>query len=556
MNLVAPSFLYALVLFVPIVVAFLVRKQKNVLRVPSTMVWRMSAKVTARSKRVKDLRRMLALLACLLGVGALVFAAARPSGKRAGTTIYVVDVSASMNGASFAAARAWLRSEIAGMATGARVGIVVAGSEARSVLPLTPPGPLTDQAIDSLAPERDTAALEDAIALADGLARVDPATRVVVLTDQPLDAEISHREPKPTVRVFPHASVDNVGIVSLFTRSAPEATDEEEREANVVLASSSKGTRRARLVLTHGGRTVADRRVDIAEDADTTERVVIRGAGRLVARVTSDDGKPDALAIDDEAHLDEVARRPPRVALVRSKEADATRAFFVEKALRAAGVTEIRELDPEGLSAADSGDVVVALRDGAARPHDLPTFFVGAPAPELGISGESISRKPGATGPQLTRVRSIAAEDPLMRGVALDDTTTLRAEVLKTMPRGARSLVDLDAGPALVAGGAGKHAWVWLGIAPDASDIVLRVAFPVLVGNILADLGGGSQIVSGKAIARSEITFAAPQVVTPLGAPYEPRWRVPTSPSMLLAGIGALLLALEAWLTFRRRWAL
>ena len=96
---------------------------------------------------------------------------------------------------------------------------------------------------------------------------------------------------------------------------------------------------------------------------------------------------------------------------------------------------------------------------------------------------------------------------------------------------------------------------MWLGIDPEASDLVLRVAFPVLVGNVLAHLGGASQVITAETVPRSEVTLAAADVGVALTTAPEPRWRFPTAPAVVVAAVGAFLLALEAWLTFRKRWA-
>ena len=249
LNLVAPAFLAALALLVPILLAFLVRRRRQVVRVPSTMVWRLGARSVAKSRRIRDVRRLLALLACLAGVAALVFAAARPSGKRSDVVIYVVDVSASMSGAPLQDARGWLARQVASLGPNARVAIVVAGAEPKVALPPSPPGPLVDEAIRTLAAEKDSAALDEAVALAEGLASTSRA-RVVVLTDHPLEAEVSRLAAKPEQRIFgPRRSApdapDNLGITSLFTRTPPDAHDDEEREATITLATSSRRARRS-----------------------------------------------------------------------------------------------------------------------------------------------------------------------------------------------------------------------------------------------------------------------------------------------------------------------
>jgi hypothetical protein len=545
MKLASPTFLYALALLVPVIIAFLVRRQRNVLKVPSTMVWRLGARSVAKSRRIRDVRRWLALAACLAGVAALALAAARPTGKAEGTHVFVVDVSSSMSGAPLEGARRWLVREVAGLGPDARVAIVRAGAEPRVTLPPSKPGPLVDDAIHSLSVESDAAAMEQAVALAEGLAA--GRGRIVVLTDAPIDANVSRLDEKPAIRVFGRGrnDADNVGITSLFTRTAPDARDDEERDCSVSIATSSSVARRVHLVVTLAGRVVADRRLDVEARGEITEHVAVRGGGRLVARVSAADGKSDASSADDEAALSETVRRLPRVALVVPPAASSAGAFFVEKAIRAAGVKDLVDVDPNGQTPAGI-DVAVVLADGPARPR-VPSFFIATDPDEI-----SHTR---LVGKNETHLRSIATEDPLMRGVALDGVTTIRAWVPVPPPRAARSLIELDAGPVLIAGGGGARAWVWLGIEPEASDLVLRVAFPVLVANILAHLDGGAQLVSAKTSPRSEVMLAAPEVASGVPPASEPRWRVPAAPATILAAFGALLLGLEAWLTFRRKWA-
>ncbi|MBX3222248.1 MAG: VWA domain-containing protein [Labilithrix sp.] len=545
MSLVAPVLLAALGLLVPVLIAFLVRRQRQIVRVPSTAVWRLGARSVAKNRRIRDVRRLLALLACLFGVAALVVAAARPTGTRSDATVYVVDVSASMSGAPLREARAWLARDVAGRGPNARVAIVLAGAEPRVALSPSAPGPRVDEAIAAIAAEADVASMDEAVAIAEGLATATGA-RIVVLTDSAIESDVSREASKPEQRVFGRreGERDNLGVVGLFTRTPPDARDDEEREASVTLATSSSVARRARLVVTLAGRTVADRRVEVPARGEANERVLLRGAGRLVARVEPADGVRDALAIDDEASLEEAARRPPRVAFLHD-EGDGAAAFFVEKALRAAGVTELTEV-AQGDRAPSDAEIAVVLREGV-RPPGVPAFLIGVEPKDLGLEARVVGRGE-------TRLRSMAVEDPILRGVALDELTALRAKVAPA-PDGARTLVDLDAGPTLIAGGAGTSAWVWLGIDPEASDLVLRVAFPVLVGNVLGHLGGASQIVAAKTAPRAEVTFESPEVITPLRAATEPRWRFPAGPATALAFAGAFLLALEAWLTFRKRWA-
>jgi hypothetical protein len=248
--------------------------------------------------------------------------------------------------------------------------------------------------------------------------------------------------------------------------------------------------------------------------------------------------------------IEGAARTPPRALLIVGEgEGAASSAFFIEKAISAAGITEIVRVPPslEGVTPTPR-DLVVALADGPARALDVPALYLGTKTGALPFSG--LHDLEG----DATHLRSLDTRDPLLRGVALDGITIERASAV-TPPPGARALVDLDGGTVLLAGGAGAGAFVYLGVDPAKSDLVLRVAFPVLMANALHALGGAADIVAADTVARSEITLRRAEVEA-LGTTEEPdpRLRAALRPALLLAFIGAMLLALEAW-AWRKGWS-
>lgn len=540
MTLANPAFLAALAILIPVLIAFLVKKQKRVVKVPSTLLWRLGAKSISKSRKIRNIRRLVALLACLAAVGAFALAAARPGGSRATSTVYIVDISASMAGGPIDDARAYLKREIAGVGPNGRIAIITAGAEPHVIVPPSPPGPLVERGVARIEAERETGNLDEALALAEGM-----HSHVILLTDHAIDKSIS-RGGWTEERVFTRGKVkDNVGIVSMYTRTAPDARDDEEREATITIATSSTNGRRARLVVKFNGRIVTDKGVDIPNTGETTENITIRGAGELVAKVTPDDGKKDALAIDDEASLWEVARKPPHVAVIYPKEAKQAAPFFVMRALEAAGVKDLDNLDQND-NPPKNADVAVVFTDGIAVPKDIPIVYVNYAAPELGLQPSELAK-------DKTHLRSLAAEDPLMRGVALDELTTNHA-FTAVPPKGTRSLVDFDGGPVVIAGGAEKSSWVWIGIDPNQSDLVLRVAFPVLIGNLMTQLGGATQVITAKTTPRVETRLEETDAqANALASATTPKWRIPLSPPALIAIVGALLLAFEGWLSLRRR---
>jgi hypothetical protein len=352
-------------------------------------------------------------------------------------------------------------------------------------------------------------------------------------------------------KTFPPPTRDNLGIAAFATRPPPDARDEEEREAVVTVASSSDRPRVARVTVSADGQEIARRRVDVPARGEAEVRLrVVAAAARVVARVDPDDGIPDALASDDEAVIAAAARPEARALLITTAdERSQAAAFFAERALAAAGVRRVFRVGPDLDGTVPSpGDIVVALGDGPTRQPTVPAIYLGTHTGALPFAG--LHEVVGAG----TRLRSLETDDPILRGVALDGVTIEHATAV-TPPPGARPLVDLDGGTVVLAGGAGAGAFVYLGVDPAKSDLVLRVAFPVLIANAVHALGGAVDVAVADTVARSEIALREAPPEPGAGA-IEPdaRFRIGVSPVAILALLGALLLSLEAW-AWRKGWA-
>ena len=114
--------------------------------------------------------------------------------------------------------------------------------------------------------------------------------------------------------------------------------------------------------------------------------------------------------------------------------------------------------------------------------------------------------------------------------MALDGITIEHASVASPPAGGARALVDLDGGSVVLAGGAGRGAFVYVGveIRPGATSSSASL-FPVLVANAVHALAGASDVATADVVARSEIALRA---AAPTDAAEEPevRSRVPLRP--------------------------
>lgn len=544
-----PWLLIGLALLVPILVAFLYRTRDRTARVPSTLLFRRVALARLKSRRLKELLQRLAFLACLAGVGALVLAAAEPRGFGERRHIaLVVDVSASMGGAPEAAMRARVR-EILRESTGRdAIAVIAAGAEPRHLVGPTSDSTALEAAVDALAIEGGEADLVGALRLADGLVDGGHRPRVWLVTDggaSAIEEELALRAPLRVLRVGgPRA---NVGITVLAARPPLDASSDAEREVLATVAASAGPARRVELVLSADGVELGRRALEVpgGGEAEATFRVLV-AARAIRARVEPADAAfVDGLPSDDEATVALATSATPRAHLVAGPDEGA--AFFVERALRAAGVADVVRHAPDAAPARlPDGEIAVVL--GEAPPTRIagPTLFLAARGGDLPV------RVAASLDPDTTRLRSIARDHVLTRGVDLDGATIARALAIELGPDD-EGVIELDGGTVVAMGGAGRGRWVYVGIDPAGSDLVLRVAFPVLVASSVAALSGATDVRVAPTLPRGETALAPSAILE--GAPALPEpLPLPVSLPFLLAA-GAALLLLAEGIAFARRYA-
>jgi hypothetical protein len=543
-ELASPLLLGALAIAAPVLVAFLFRRRKEIVRVPSTLLWRRVAVARAPNRRIRSIVRLLAMVACLVAVAALALAAARPVGTSSGETVaLVIDTSASMGGGSdgggLERAKEWAADFLASRGASDRVVLVTAGAEPQNVAGPTHDAAVLSDALDAIEAERGTADLGAAMDVAIELVRPYAKPRVVVLTDGGTTRGVPILEDE-TVAIetmtFEPDARDNVGITGLAAYLVSDATAFDEREVWVEVATASDEPRRVRVVLSVGPIELARETLAIAPHGHAELRRRLRVDGEVIARVEPADGEHDSSSLDDEARLTVDRGQPGRVVLVRDPvRADAS-AFFVEQAVRAAGAAEIVQIAPSEIASIGPDDLVIVLGAGGVRPN-APALLLGAApfgARAIDLDASQVN------------LRSIDERASLLEGVALDGVTIDRALALDAdaLERiGGRALVDLDGGTVVAEGGAGRARWIFVGIDPLGSDLVLRVAFPVLVSNALVSLSGANETRVAETVPRAEVTFErAPEDDRIANTAALPSFVLPVSPPALLSGLALLLL--------------
>ncbi len=551
MSFAAPFFLFALLLGLPVLIAFLVRTRKKSVTVPSTHLWRRVAISRVRNRRLRFFTRLVALLACIGAVSLLAIAAARPLGRSTGTTVaLVIDVSSSMEGEPLAEARRIAERYLDSRGATDRYAIIAAGPAVEHLVGPTDDAELLAASLDALDLRRGEADLGAAIDLGAELVRGWSGARVVVVTDggQNGGDPPRHAQGIPLVRHQVGEARHNLGITALASRPPVDAMDAAEREVMVAVASSGSEARVGEVVIAAGDVVLARSRVEVppAEEGEVAIRVHLSG-GELVATVSPLDGLPDALESDDRAVLDAPTLTPPRVLLVGGAEEGAAR-FFARRALEAAGVSEITEASPEEAHAqAGAHDLAVVLGEGPVRHLNAPTLYVGTATGALPVDA------PRPLEGEDTALRSVDERAALLRGVALDGLSITRAFAIDP-PGQARGLVELDGGTVMASGGAGRQRWVYVGIDPVGSDMVLRVAFPVLLANSVTFLRGADAMAVAETTPHDEVTLAEGPLVAAVTDVDAPGIGIPASPPVWLAAFASLLLLVElvAW---RKGWA-
>jgi hypothetical protein len=606
MTFVAPLFLLVLALALPVIVAFLVRRRKQVLVVPSVLRWQRVAVAKHRSRRFRNLSRLLALLACVAAVLALGMAAARPRSFGDGAlTVIVIDASPSMgtpDEGPLADALDRVRELASAMGPRDRVAIFVAGEAPQRVLAPTDDPSRVRAALAQVVPA-SRAELEGTLTLARALAADATNARVVLFHDG--GAQVALEGTNVLEERFGDAERQNVGLTLFAARPARDAANDDEREVLIAVAAAGNEERRVRVRLRAGEVELGARELVVAPGEEAEARFRLRLPVReLSAEVEPLDARGDALSTDDRATLQLAAASAPPVrwmapiaiattnaatpaptdttatgatdstAPTNDADVHATRRHFAEHALRSAGVTELVALEGE-LPA----DAVVVSLGAPSRRVDAPLLILGGVEPERPATDPTPNpyahhyphaappapraywpegvRSLGALEGEATTLHRVDDSHPLTRGVDLDGLTILRAVAID--PGDGVPLVELDGtrdesgarrgGVVVAAGGEGAGRWVYLGLDPDGSDVVLRVAYPLLVASSLAWLSGSARTEVATTPTRAEVALErGPEAHERFDGPGLPLPPIP----WLLAALAALLLAVEG-LAYARR---
>lgn len=433
---------------------------------------------------VQNLPLLLQLLLVLLLTAALANPALTQTVSESKDIVLVVDVSASMrtktpDGTRFSLARERAFEVLQTLPTGRQMAVIAAERQPRVVMFFTDKKMLLHQSIADLEPSQAPGNMREAILLALSFTQGRKSQQVVVigdgayrdLTDLDLgQGRIRH------IRV--KGGEGNVGITRFAFRRVFDAV--QKYEVLIAVKNFSPQARQVPLQLTLRRRQLVERQLDLAPGA---EEVVVAGfQGALQGVAHAEIQVDDALVLDNQAYAVLTPKSQTWVLIVGEEN------YFLEQLLASlpgVQVNIVPEVRPESLPQLLEANHLLIF-NGVQPPSLKRGNYLLINTVPKGVLADGIVVEPD--------VLDWERQHPLLK---FADLTDLRIEeALSLQPHaGAKSVVDGDGHSLIsVVEQVGLRV-VTMGFDLMRSDLPLRVAFPILVNNLLRwvnpDVGGG-----------------------------------------------------------------
>ncbi len=480
MNWGFPSAFFLLLGAIPLILFLHSLKPKGTkIRTTTLFLWERVLKERPVGKRLGWLlRKNFLLLLQILTALILVMALADPSllryGYRAGDTVAVIDLSASMKargrgGSRFDDARKEFLSLIDAMPSNQKMMVIGTGPIPRILSPLTGDKKRLSEIGRNLQPTDAPGQVKDAILLAHSFLGQGSRDRVVVLSDGAFEGAEAlpwHSSHLRLIRV--EGKDDNVGITGFEFRRVPAGA----RYYEIMISVKNFTSRplRTPVTLTIGEKKWIEENLELSPRESRVLIYPYRGA--LGKRAVASLGIEDDFPTDNRAFLTLSESLPLRLLYVGKGNP------FLEPLFHSFSHIQVIRVDqmPSDFFSSRRNDFDVVLFDGVAPPALAEGNFilintVGEGVP-LSVQGKV--RNP--------RLFPSVASHPLTEGVRLDELHI--REALRLVPTGGGvPLARSQEGPLIFAYERGRLRALVFGFDLLASDLPFRVAFPILLNN-------------------------------------------------------------------------
>ncbi len=514
MNFLTPL-AFGLAALLPVIVAlYFLKLRREEQPVSSTYLWRALVRDTAANAPWQRLKPNLLLLLQLLFLLGLILALTRPftwSTSAAGShLILVVDTSASMGATDvspnrLAQAVATARQMVESLPGSSRVTVIQAGDQVRVPVSGATEKSAAVAALESLRPGVAGADFTSALTMASAIAAREPDSEIAVLSDGHVTLPDNMTLPG-RVRYFPIGKDNNnqaIGALTLQSESSGRR-----QSAFVQVANYGPIEARRRLVLYADGQLIVARDLTLApgKAQSLTLPDVPADTSTVEARL---EGQDD-LAADDHAWAVPPSSEKVAVRLV------STGNRFLETALHLLPNVLLTATPPEEYdrrpATADQGEPLgeqLTIFDSVTPTSTLPSGSLLFIAPLRSTDFFSVTGQLQAPVPV-----SILPDDPMLRyvdwrEVAIQDATRL------ALPTWGHAVIGdgKTNAPLLVVGEQNGRRLAVFAFDLRHSDLPLRVAFPILIANLLDALvpGGASGLPSNVEPGRPVALSAPPQ---------------------------------------------
>jgi Ca-activated chloride channel homolog len=500
MSFLAPLALISALVIGPIIVAmYLLKLRREEHTVSSTFLWRRMVRDVEANAPWQKLRRNLLLLLQLLLLLLLALALARPFFPTAGIAgrnlIVILDRSASMGatdapGARLDAAKQQAIRLVDQLPDGGRATIIAAGGQMEVPAAATTDRRQLRDAIDSITLQIGGGSdLAQALTLAAALSSREPESEVAIISDGNVKIPPDLKMPA-TVRYFPIGQRDdNVAISALALQPSAAGQTLFAQATNYGAAPAVR-----RLDIYLDGSLFNAYNLALPTGRDQAIVVEVPPQVRVAEARLVDDSGADALPSDDRAWAVSSVGEGTTVRVVGPGNR------FLETALSLLPGVKVTLAPTATTSFTETAaQVPVTILDGVV-PQTLPPgnlFFIAPPRSTefFSVTGQT----------DFPALRPAPGDEPLLRNISLSEVSVLKA--VKLAPgTWARTVVDGDGAPLLLAGERDGRRIVVLAFDLHQSDLPLQVAFPLLISNIVGYLAPGSgaetaQLAPGQPLA-------------------------------------------------------
>jgi len=507
------------------VIIYLLSFRKRTVVVAADPIWR---KIVG--KRRTPFRKLLALAIQLLVLFLLSLALGDPrflpdKAKPPVTMALVVDVSASMGTREKGGTRLERAMELSNgiadaMGPRDRMVLMSMDDSCRPLVPFTSDPNVIKQALTELKPATVSDEAQKAVNFAastitgTGFAE-DAAGRIVLVTDR--FHAVQAPEGLELVQVVVGESTENLAVTAFDVRPRGGAA----RGSEVFLEVANYGgrSRQARLSIHTKKALLGEEILEVSAGDTVTRSYFLQPlkTDRVMATITAarGGGPVDGFALDDRAYALTPEQSTRRVVLVTSGN------LYLEKALGLNPSIGIKVVPPARYRPEVLAGAQAVFFDGICPPSPVHAVYFNPP----GSTGCPFAYDREVESPALLPLRG---DHPVTRGITLIDVQIQQACRLLPEPGDVELLSD-DGGPLIIAREKGPVRLLGVGFDVSKSDLPLRVAFPILLHNILdwflgeAVIGGFNESSVGDLVELPPWVEPAKGVEDPAGKRVMPR---------------------------------